>query len=842
MRAAASLALAGTMLVLTGALAQTPKKPAPARRDTVAASDKAAFFDKQAWPILKASCVACHAGDSPSGGLDLTRREAVLKGGASGPAVDLAKPEASLLIRAVHYDGRQMPPQGKLPQAQIETLTRWVKLGAPWSASRAAAAAPVKHGPPAVNAETMRFWSFQPVKRPGVPKVKNAAWVRTPVDAFVLSKLEKAGFTPAAPASRAALLRRAYFDVLGLPPTPEEVRAFVADKSPNAWEKVVDRLLASPHYGERWGRHWLDLVRYAETNSYERDGDKPFVWRYRDYVIRSFNDDKPYDRFLKEQLAGDELPNRTPETLIATGYYRLGLWDDEPADPEQARFDDLDDIVSTTAQTFLGLTVGCARCHDHKIDPIPTKDYYRMVAFFRNVNRYGVRSNESVAEASLRPISSPEEQKRYAAESAVFKAKLDELDGKIVAVEKVVRPVLQGGERDDFRNEMNRAPIVKKRVPSLVSEAVYADYVRLLEERSKLRAAPPKGLEMALCVTEAGGEVPPTFVLGRGSVHAPGAKVTPGFLSVLNPPQPRVPALAKDAPTSGRRALLADWIADPKNPLTARVMANRVWQFHFGRGIVRSTSNFGFMGTAPTHPELLDYLASELVKGGWRLKPLHRQILLSSAYRMSSAANPKHLAKDPENDLLWRFDMRRLDAEEVRDAILVANGSLNPKMYGPSITVTLPQEVLAGQSVPGQGWGRTEPEEQRRRSVYVKIKRSLSVPILASFDAADTDNTCPVRFATTQPTQALGMMNSAFVNEQARVFADFVKAKAGTDPAARVRLVLWRVLQREPTAKEVQRGVRYLTDTQLQDAKGADDALASFCLVALNLNEFIYLD
>jgi hypothetical protein len=828
-------AVAGTILLFTTALAspQEPKKSASV--------DPALFFDQKVAPILNKSCIPCHSGVEGSGKLDMTSRAGLLKGGVSGTAIVPGKPKESLLVKAVHYEGRQMPPQGKLPKAERDILTEWVAMGAPWG--KTTHSTDTHHGPPQVNEKTKKFWSFQTVKRPNAPKVQRTAWVRNPIDAFVLAKLEKNGLKPSPTASRTALIRRAYFDVIGLPPTPEEVQAFLADTSPNAWETVVDRLLAMPQYGERWARHWLDLVRYAETNSFERDGDKPFVWRYRDYVIRSFNEDKPYNQFILEQLAGDELPNRSVETLIATGYYRLGQWDDEPADPKQARWDELDDILSTTGQTFLGLTVGCARCHDHKIDPFPAKDYYRMAAFLVNTNRYGIRGHDTVEQWSLRPISSKEEQNRYNKEMQAFREEMKRLEAAIKAIEDTVRPTFQEVEKEDFRSEQNRIPIVKKRVPEKLSEEKFEEYVRLMKQHRALRAKPPKGLEMALVVTERGRACDEeTHILLRGSANAEGERVTPGFPSVLSPPAPVLQPAPVGVESSGRRTALAQWIASPENPLTARVMANRLWQYHFGRGIVRSSSNFGFLGTAPTHPELLDWLASELVAQGWRLKPLHRMILLSNTYKQSSAGNAVGLKKDPENELFWRFDMRRLEAEELRDAILTANGSLNKKMFGPSILVKLPQEVLAGQSVPGAGWGESSPDEQRRRSVYIKVKRSLPVPTLASFDSADVDATCPVRFATTQPTQALHMLNSAFVNEQARIFADFVREKVGTDTAKQVEFILWRTTQRPPTATEITRGVRLLAELKREDGQTDQNALTYYCLLALNLNEFIFLD
>ena len=824
-------------LGLSAALAQAPKP------ETVSAADGVKFYDAQVKPVLKANCLPCHSAGA-SGGLRLTDRESILKGGVSGPSVLLDKPNESLLVKAVHYDGKQMPPSGKMAQANIDLLTKWVQIGLPMSATTVADSGPVKKGPPPVNAETMRFWSFRPVKRPTVPKVKNSAWVKSPIDAFLLSKLEAKHLTPAAPASRIALLRRVTYDLTGLPPTPAQATAFLADTSPKAYAKVVDRLLASPQYGERWGRHWLDLVRYAESNSFERDNPKPFVWRYRDYVIKSFNDDKPYDQFVREQLAGDELPNSTPETLIATGYYRLGTWDDEPSDPEQARYDELDDIVATTGQTFLGLTVNCARCHDHKLDPIPQKDYYRLLSFFQGTTRYGGLQDgkgRSFEENSLRPISPPDAQKRYDSEMADYRKQLADAEAEIQAAEKLAKNDFSPVEKEEFRREDRRVEIVKKRVPALVSAEQFTQYEAAFKKRDVLRKAPPAGLEMALCVTET-PTIPASHVMLRGNPHVPGDEVKPAFISVLAPPSVALPAVNADSHSSGRRLALANWIANPQNQLTARVMANRVWQYHFGRGIVRTSSNFGFQGSPPTHPQLLDWLASELVKNGWKLKPLHRMILLSSAYRMGSQADPKALVKDPENDLFWRFDMRRLDAEEIRDSILAADGSLRLKMGGESIFPTLPVEVLAGQSIPGHNWFTSTPEEQKRRSVYIHVKRSVSVPLLASFDMSDTDFACPVRFATTQPTQALGMLNSAFLNEQAQVFADFVTKQAGTDPAKQVRTALWRVLQREPTTKEILRGVAFMQTMQTKHRVTKPEALRQFCLIALNLDEFVYLD
>ncbi len=692
--------------------------------------------------------------------------------------------------------------------------------------------APSHFAPPRVSPETMKFWSFQPVRRPKVPAVRSRAWARSPIDAFVLGKLEAKNLAPNGPATRQALIRRAYYDLTGLPPAPEAVRAFVANSAPDAYEKVVDRLLASPQYGEKWGRHWLDLVHFAETNSYERDGVKPNAWRYRDYVIDAFNADKPYDQFVLEQLAGDELPNRTPEKLIATGYYRLGIWDDEPVDRDQALYDDMDDIVRTTSETFLGVTVGCARCHDHKIDPIPQRDYYSFVSFFAGVNRYGPQAQRPIApEAEVR-----KQRQEVAAHEVLVKANRDALD----AIESKVTPDYSPVEREEFRTEASRIPIVKKRVGRLLTAEEFDKYLALKRTQRDLNRFQPSALDTALSVSE---EPQPrvSHVLLRGNPHSPGDEVKPAFLSVLSPPSAQVsPTPYGDS--SGRRLALAKWIASPQNPLTARVLANRIWQYHFGRGIVRSSSNFGFQGSAPTHPELLDWLASELVANGWRLKPLHRQLMLSSAYRMSATSNPKALAQDPENDLMWRFDMRRLEAEEVRDSLLAANGSLNPQRGGPGIYTEIPAVVLAGQSRPGDGWGKSPEDQQNRRSIYIHVKRSLITPMIAGFDGPETDFTCPVRFSTTQPTQALSLMNSDFINKEARKFAVYLKQTAGTDPKAQVSLALWRVTQREPAAKEIARGVELIRRLQQTDRATPDAALAAFCVVALNLNEFLYLE
>lgn len=821
-----------------------------ARKDSPPPSKEAiAFFESKVRPVLADHCFKCHSGDKHKGGLRLDSRAAILGGGDQGPAIVVGQPDKSLLIKAVRHDDEQlkMPPKAKLTREQIAALTDWVKMGAPWPGGDTVASAGKREK--VITDKDRAHWAFQPVKRPAPPAVRNQAWVTNPIDAFILARLEAKGLSPNPPAARRELVRRVYYDLVGLPPTPKEMEGALSDESANWYEKVIERLLNSPQYGEKWGRHWLDLVRFAETNSYERDNPKPHAWRYRDYVIRAFNDDKPYDRFIREQLAGDELypgadiSGAAADALIATGYYRLGIWDDEPTDREQAKYDGLDDIVATTGQTFLGITFDCARCHDHKIDPVLQKDYYRLLSFFHNINHFrnGGPSDE-------RPMfTRPEDRQSYEEQVRALERRRKEIQAALTTFEDEFRKLYEQVENKKA-NDVPRLAL-KDGARLLGKER----FTRYQEQRREMDAANKQKVpaEMALCVTEAGHTPPETFVMIRGNPHVKGDKVEPAFPQVLGGIVPELPKPAPSSRTTGRRLVLANWIASKDNPLTARVMANRIWQYHFGRGIVRSASNFGLQGDRPTHPELLDWLATEFTSpspstgeggGGWRLKSLHKTILTSSAYRMSSRSNTTALAADPTNDLFWRFDMRRLSAEEIRDSIHAVNGSLNPKMYGPGIYVDIPREVQEGQSMPGHGWGKSPPEEQNRRSVYIHVKRSLLTPILESFDVAETDRSLPVRFSTTQPTQALGMLNSEFVNKQADVFAARLRREAGADLDKQVRTGLYLATCRPPSDAEVRRGVELIRSLQSKDGVNAEMAMRYFCLMALNLNEFLYID
>ncbi len=765
---------------------------------------EAVDFSRDIQPLLAKRCLACHGPDTQEAGLRLDDRGGATQELDSGARAIVpgqsAVSEILKRITATDPDIR-MPPEGpRLTPAEVAALTTWIDDGAEWKG----------------------HWAFQPLARPPVPAVED---VDHPIDAFLQAGLASRGLPLPPAADRATLLRRATYGLTGLPPSEQELQEFLADESPAAWERVVDRLLASPHYGEKWARHWLDLVRYADTNSFERDGDKPHAWRYRDYVIRSLNDDKPYDQFVIEQLAGDELPAPTADSLIATGYYRLGLWDDEPADRLQAKYDGLDDIVATTAQTFLGLTINCARCHDHKIDPLPQRDYYSLLAFFHNITPMGERQmNPKFIERAIPLDGESADEARHRAEELARRR--EEARRNVQEIEKRIKE-----HGDQALDDLAKADL--------------ANWKSRLAALDRENAAVSK----ALVVSEHGATAPDTFVFYRGNPHAepkPENRVEPAFPEVLDPPAPVIPPPVADAKTTGRRTALARWIVSPDNPLTARVMVNRIWQHHFGRGLVRSPSNFGLAGDPPTHPELLDWLAAEFIAGGWRLKPLHKLILMSAAYRASSAGNTEALAKDPLNDAFWRFDMRRLSAEEIRDSIHVASGAFNPKMFGPGVFPEIPDAVKATQSRPGAGWGNSPPEEQARRSIYAKVKRSLLVPLLADYDVADTDTTCPVRFVTTQPTQALGMMNGSFLHQQARVFAGRVQREAGgpddANVAAMVRRAIEIALVRSASDQEVAAGVALINQLEEADGVSPSRAFELYCLMLLNLNEFAYLD
>jgi hypothetical protein len=691
------------------------------------------LFREQVAPILERRCVGCHGTEAPKGGLSLATARGVLRGGQSGPVVEPGKPEESLLIEMVSGNAPEMPQKDKpLSPEQVDGLRRWIAEGAHW--------------PEGVALRDRRFdgaswWAFRPLVRPvvPVPPVNDARWMRTPIDAFILSKLEARGLRPSPEAGRRTLIRRLTFDLHGLPPTPEEIDRFLADPDLDAYEKLVDRLLASPRYGERWGRHWLDVVHYGDTHGYDKDKRRDHAWPYRDYVIRALNDDIPYSRFIREQLAGDVLEPDDPRGVIATGFIAAGPWDfvghvelrEQTVEKLKTRLIDRDDMLANTMSTFVSLTVHCARCHDHKFDPIPQRDYYRLQAVFAGVDR-GDRPYE------------------------------------------------------------NRPP----------GALVYA--VRPLAPR-------------------------PIFLLHRGDVEQPGAPVGPGALSCVPELEP-VFDRSDPSDEGARRAALADWIAEDRNRLTWRSIVNRLWHYHFGRGLVETPNDFGRNGSQPTHPELLDWLAVGFRNGGQSLKSLHRLVVQSAVYRQSSRDHPAAAKIDADNRWLWRMNRRRLDAEELRDSVLAVSGTLDSRMGGPGFA------LFRFQDDHSPIYDHTAPEasdnsQVRRRTVYRFVVRSVPNPFLECLDGADPNVNTPVRTTTITALQALALLNDVFMVNQARAFARRLEA-GDHDPRARIPRAFVSALGRPPRATERDALAGY----------AQKHGLANACRLLFNTNEFLFID
>lgn len=693
---------------------------------------------------------------------------------------------------------------------------------------------------PVAAADIPGDWAFKPVKRPAVPTVAAA----NPIDSFLLSELEKNKLHFAPPADRPTLLRRVTFDLTGLPPTLKELNEFLVDDSPNAFAKVVDRLLASPAYGERQALPWLDQVRFAETDGFKADDRRPHAWRYRDYVIRSFNADKPFDRFIKEQLAGDELFPDDPDALIATGFLRHYPDEYNAVNLEQRRQEILNDITDTTGQAFLGITLGCAKCHDHKFDPILQTDYYRIQAFF---------AGWTEVEAPLLPAR---ERIAYQQKVREWEERTAEVRQQLEEIERPYRDNFFRKRRGRFPDEYaklldipeeKRTPM-EKQIAAMVAKQVYADDkamfngMKLAEKerweglKKKLADAGPRPTtaNVAMTFADVGDKVPPTHLLKRGNWRKKDEEIRPGFLSAVDDRVAEVHA--SGGTTSGRRTALANWVADAKNPLTARTIVNRIWMQHFGRGIANSPGDLGIQGERPTHPELLDWLATEFVESGWSIKNLHRQIVLSQAYQQGSTLNAGAARIDPENNLYWRMNRLRLEGEALRDAILAVSGELNAKEHGPSVFPELPAEIKSG------AWTVSpEKAERNRRSVYVYVKRNLRYPFFAAFDAPDRNEACSRRFETTTAPQALMLLNEKLYVERAKNFAERVRSEVGDNVDAGIERAYLLAFTRRPTSEEAAAAKSFL-DEQSKKAGGVKNAFADFCHALLNLNEFVYVD
>jgi hypothetical protein len=827
--------LAGA-LCAGGALGQTPSKDIE-------------FFESKVRPILAQNCYQCHGPKVKTafGNLWLISRSALLKGGDSGPALDATNPEESLLIKAIRYDGAiTMPPTGKLKPVEIDTLVEWVKRGAPWPEDAAAAPVVITKAQKSVEERRKDHWAWQAVKRMEPPVVKNAAWARTPLDRFILAKLEAKGLAPAGEANPYTLIRRLYFTLTGLPPTPEEVEAFVKDPSPAAYASTVDRLLASPEFGERWGRHWLDSTYFADTMDIGRRIPAKYAWRYRDYVIDSFNKDKPFNQFTVEQIAGDLMPYQTKEQrrsqLTATGFLSLGPWSLVNADKDQLKMDVVDLQIDMIGKSFLGLTLACARCHDHKFDPIPQKDYYGvagilastqtlkgiMTDVFSDLNR--VRLPETAAEAA----DFERETARYDAQFKELKGREESFDRQKQKVDAKLAELKKSQPEESNKAEEERLTKEAGELEGRVNE---------IKSRVKLLEYMKPTLPTTFAVEDA--EAPANVhVTIRGNAHMLGDEAPRGFVTIATLSQP--PSIQKG---SGRLEL-AQWVANPTNPLTARVYVNRVWYDVFGEGIVRSVDNFGIRGEAPSHPELLDYLATDFVQQGWSVKKLVRQMVLSETFRMASTPNKNAMDADPENRLLWRMNRKRLAGEEIRDAILQIDGQLNLGRGGPSLGLEIPGNLKPFEPTFVDEKLRVRDDIKNRRTVYLPVLRKSqmdTLDMLNLFGFPDANQINAQRANTSVPTQALYLMNSPFYQEQSRLMARLMEERMGLYDRARVAELIWRVYNRPATDEEVKEGLDFVYEMERMlrkqpkpPADATEEAWARYCQTLFASSEFLF--
>ena len=848
-------------------------------------------------PLLDSRCITCHGAEKQKGGLRLDSRAAAIQGGESGPAVVPGKPGESLLLDAVLHSKKElkMPPKEKLTAADITVLKRWIRDGAPWPATTALAVAP-KAIPgerigdawsdsrnPIVRifgGQRLDLWSLQAISNSPPPAVRNKHWVRNPIDRFVLARLEAAKLAPSSGADRRTLIRRLSFDLTGLPPSPEEVDAFVRDRAPDAYEQLVDRLLDSPRYGEHQARQWLDVIRYSDSNGFDWDEFRPRAWRFRDYVIRAFNADKPFDQFIREQLAGDELlagPPRTAaeqDSLIATGYLRLGPQDNSAGafnEQDRSRAELMADLVETTSSAFLGLTMACCRCHDHKFDPLSQADHFRLRAFFEPVKftddlpldlateQESIRRHNEKLDAQLKPF----EQQRDELLAKVKQRLRDERAAKLAPEEKTWLELPQPSQVGDLKSKVEA---VKQKIEPSDQEVNDALNDKEKERRDQLGkeiAALKKqrrDFTLGWLMTDADGAVPVTHVLFQGNHKLPREVVEPGFISALDP-NPAAIRKAANAKTTGRRLTLAEWIASPTNPLTARVLVNRVWQTHFGRGLVATGNDFGLAGARPANPELLDWLAAEFVRSGWSLKKLHRLVVTSAAYRqafsqpvISRSVTSKSVTKAMRQTTATHTDSpitgslitdslipvpRRLSAEQLRDALLAVAGILQPKSGGPPVWPDLPPEVLQANpaflddnETKTKGWYPSPKAEQNVRGIFLVQKRTVRVPFMETFDLPENATSCARRNVSTVAPQALSLLNSPLATEVAQAFAARVERETPATARERVERAFLLALQRRPASAERVACEHFL----------AQRSLPELCRALLNLNEFIYVD
>lgn len=895
-------------------------------------ADAAVSYERDVRPILKAQCFHCHgeAGEI-EGSLDVRLRRLLVKGGDSGPAVVPGKPEESPLFERVAA-GEMPPPEiaEKLKAEEVEIIRKWIASGAPTLRKE-----PTEIGDgPLITQEDRDYWAFQPIRRPAVPRIAEPhPTIRNPIDAFLLDRLAKEGLTFTPEADRQTLIRRLSLDLVGLPPTPEEVDRFVSDPAPDAYERLVERLLASPEYGERWGRHWLDVAGYADSEGYVvEDPLRDWAWKYRDYVIRSMNADKPFDQFLVEQLAGDELveppyANLTPdevEKLVATGFLRTAPdgTGTNFNDPRLARNDVVAETVNIVSSSLLGLTVSCAQCHDHRYDPISHVDYYSFRAIFdpafntekwrtpkqRLISQYTDADRKLAAEIEAEAKTIDEQRLKQQAEfiQQTFEKELAKLPEEIREKVRVARDTPDKDRTPEQKDFIKKYPSVNVTAGSLYlyDSKAAATLKELADKAATVRATKPKE-EFIHALTEVPGQVPKSFLFSRGDHESPAQEVGPAALTILkmgvqdpatggeevaltpvatvvtsdtseiegNTTQQAAigHVLADDPnlPTTGRRLAFARWLTSPEHPLTARVLANRVWMHHFGRGIVNTPGDFGQLGERPTHPELLDWLAREFQENGWSLKKLHQVMVTSTAYRQSVRQDPKSDQIDPENALYGGRTPQRVEAEALRDSILAVSGKLNNKHFGPPVPIMaddVGQWVLGIENLNAGRPGEVVSleGEEFRRSIYVQARRSRPLAVLDTFDWPTMSPNCVIRGSSTVAPQALTLMNSQFIVSFSDYFADRVRQEAGEDSRAQV-VRAWRLaFSRQPSEEEVGQALAFLADqTALFETRAAADAeakktdskkkaeqppvpsqqaLMAFCQVLFSSNEFLYVD
>lgn len=826
---AISGAIGGLLLgVLSATVMAGEKAPTP---------EQLKFFEEKVRPVLAQNCFKCHGEEKQKGDLRLDVHEALLAGGESGPAIVPGKPKESLLLDAVNYASLEMPPDGKLSESEIEILTTWVKIGAPWPKEHGGAGPGLRKVRDKITAADREYWAFQPVRRAALPEVTNDIWSRGPIDRFLLSRLQQENLLPAPEADRGVLIRRLSFDLTGLPPSPAEITEFKNDPSPDAYEQLVDRLLARPQHGEQWARHWLDLVRYAESDGYKQDDYRPQAWRYRDYVIRSLNQDKPYPLFIREQLAGDEMETQSPDSVVATGYMRLGIYEYNQRDVKGQWSVILNDITDVTADVFMGMGMSCARCHDHKFDPILQKDYFALQAFFTPI-----LPRDDV------PVCLPSERTEYQKQLNAWEMRAADVLKELAELER--QPLKNAAHSqlgrfpDDivpilFKEAAERTPY-EQQLFALAFRQAQAEQEKIdftkkltgekkdrwieLREQLKELGDRPESPPTAMTVSDIGPQAPPTMIPGKPRL----GEILPAIPTVLCTPEGDASAVSVAAPmppaispansnSTGRRTALANWLGDESNPLTPRVLANRLWQHHFGKGLCESPSDFGRLGQPPSHPQLLDWLAKDFVEQGWNWKLLHRQIVTSAAYRQQSHGPETAAAAkaDPFNRLLARMPVRRLSAEQIRDSSLAVAGELSLSIGGPAVEAA-----------------------KSRRSVYVKVRRNTRDPLLDVFDVADGLSTMPTRNVTTTPIQALLMINGPWMIARGKAATTFVRAQGLKDREEQVVAIYMQILGREPDESELNAAAKFL----LTKNEGKETSLAELAHVLLNSNEFVYVD